>query len=81
MIIGMVVDPLFTSEKSAFEIAYYATPQCKEWYRLVQAYIFWARELGCKKVHFGSTEERLTNILEKRMNFSRLETTLQKELH
>jgi hypothetical protein len=79
-LMAVSVNPLFSKEKTAYEIAYFCDTGCKNWYKLLEAYVFWAKKIGCQTAHLGSTNPRLTKILNKRLGFEPIETTLQKNL-
>ena len=79
-LLGTAVNPLFSKDLAAYEVAYYVRADSEDWYELIKAYVFWARRIGCTTVQFGSVNPRLTRILEKRLGFTAVETTLQKGL-
>lgn len=79
-LLGTSTLSLFSGDKAAYEVAYFTYPRCADWYRLIQAYLYWAKKVGCRVAHFGSINPRLTKILTKRLDFVSIETTLQKEL-
>lgn len=83
-IIGLTYSPFFSSEKVAIEAAYWIEPEYRkntDWYRLLQAYTYWADRIGCKSVQLGIHDPRLAKICKRKFAFEPIEQILQKELN